>query len=57
MTAALDPGPNRQISREKARRYNQRPGSVQQTQRTHEEFARFLAALDLVEPGVVPLPQ
>jgi hypothetical protein len=41
MTAALDPGPNRQISCVKARRYNQRLGSVQQTRRTREEFARF----------------
>jgi O-methyltransferase involved in polyketide biosynthesis len=42
---------------ESARRYNQRLGSVRQTRRTKEEFARFFDGLDLVEPGVVPLPE
>jgi S-adenosyl methyltransferase len=42
---------------ESARRYNQRLGSVRQTRRTRAEFTRFFTGLDLVEPGVVPLPQ
>jgi hypothetical protein len=41
---------------ESARRYNQRLGSLRQTRRTRTEFARFFEGLDLVEPGVVPLP-
>jgi hypothetical protein len=42
---------------ESARRYNQRLGAVRQTRRTKDEFTRFLAGLELVEPGVVPLPE
>jgi S-adenosyl methyltransferase len=42
---------------ESARRYNQRLGAVRQTRRNQAEFSRFFAGLDLVEPGVVPLPQ
>jgi S-adenosyl methyltransferase len=42
---------------ESARRYNQRLGSVQQTRRTRAEFGRFFQGLDLVDPGVVPLPE
>ncbi len=42
---------------ESARRYNQRLGSVRQTRRTQAEFARFFEGLDLVDPGVVPLPE
>ena len=42
---------------ESARRYNQRLGSVQQTRRTSAEFTRFFDGLELVEPGVVPLPE
>jgi hypothetical protein len=38
---------------ESARRYNERLGSVRQTRRTKDAFARFLDGLDLVEPGVV----
>jgi S-adenosyl methyltransferase len=41
---------------ESARRYNQRLGSVRQTRRTKAEFTRFFDGLDLVDPGVVPLP-
>lgn len=41
---------------ESARRYNQRLGSVRQTRRTKREFARFFEGLELVDPGVVPLP-
>ncbi len=48
---------NSEAVAESARRYNQRLGSVRQTRRTRAEFARFFAGLDLVEPGVVPLPQ
>jgi hypothetical protein len=48
---------NAQAVAESARRYNQRLGPVRQTRRTRAEFARFFAGLDLVEPGVVPLPQ
>ena len=46
-----------EVVAESARRYNQRLGPVRQTRRTHTEFARFFEGLDLVEPGVVPLPQ
>jgi hypothetical protein len=42
---------------ESARRYNQRLGTVRQTRRTKDEFARFFTGLELVEPGVVPLPE
>jgi len=42
---------------ESARRYNQRLGSVRQTRRTRPEFARFFESLELVDPGVVPLPE
>jgi O-methyltransferase involved in polyketide biosynthesis len=48
---------NAQAVAESARRYNQRLGSVRQTRRTRAEFARFFEGLDLIEPGVVPLPQ
>jgi hypothetical protein len=42
---------------ESARRYNQRLGPMRQTRRTKAEFARFFDGLDLVDPGVVPLPE
>jgi hypothetical protein len=42
---------------ESARRYNRRLGSVRQTRRTREEFARFFDGLELVDPGVVALPE
>ncbi len=48
---------NTQAVAESARRYNQRLGSVRQTRRTREEFTRFFTGLDLVEPGVVALPE
>ena len=46
-----------EVVAESARRYNQRLGGVRQTRRTHAEFSRFFDGLDLVEPGVVPLPE
>jgi O-methyltransferase involved in polyketide biosynthesis len=46
-----------EVVAESARRYNQRLGPVRQTRRTRAEFARFFEGLDLVEPGVVPLPR
>jgi hypothetical protein len=42
---------------ESARRYNQRLGAVRQTRRSKDEFTRFFAGLELVEPGVVALPE
>ena len=42
---------------ESARRYNQRLGSVRQTRRTREDFTRFFDGLELVDPGVVTLPE
>jgi hypothetical protein len=45
------------IVAESARRYNQRLGRVRQRRRSKGEFAEFFAGLDLVEPGVVPLPE
>jgi hypothetical protein len=42
---------------ESARRYNQRLGAVRQTRRTRAEFARFFTGLELLDPGVVPLPE
>jgi hypothetical protein len=42
---------------ESARRYNQRLGAVRQTRRSKAEFSRFFTGLDLIDPGVVPLPQ
>jgi hypothetical protein len=42
---------------ESARRYNQRLGSVRQTRRSKAEFTRFFDGLDLLDPGVVPLPE
>jgi len=38
-------------------RFNQRMGGVLSTGRTRDEFARFFAGLDLVDPGIVPTPQ
>ena len=38
-------------------RLNQHMGPTQLTLRTHEEFTRFFDGLELVDPGVVPLPQ
>jgi hypothetical protein len=48
---------DQQKTGESQRRYNERLGSVQQTRRTLGEFSRFFAGLDLVGPGVVPLPE
>ena len=42
---------------ESARRYNQRLGGVRQTRRSEAEFARFFDGLDLLDPGVAPLPE
>jgi O-methyltransferase involved in polyketide biosynthesis len=42
---------------EGAARLNARLGSTQITPRTRDEFARFFNGLDLVHPGLVPLPQ
>ena len=42
---------------ESARRYNQRLGAVRQTRRSKAEFSRFFEGLDLLDPGVVPLPE
>jgi O-methyltransferase involved in polyketide biosynthesis len=42
---------------EGAARLNQRMGDTRQTLRTRAEFTRFFDGLELVEPGVVPLPQ
>jgi len=42
---------------ESARRYNQRLGAVRQTRRSEAEFTRFFEGLDLLDPGVAPLPQ
>ena len=41
---------------ESARRYNQRLGAVRQTRRSEAEFTRFFEGLDLLDPGVAPLP-
>jgi hypothetical protein len=38
-------------------RLNQRMGDTRLTLRSRAEFSRFFTGLDLVEPGVVPLPQ
>jgi S-adenosyl methyltransferase len=38
-------------------RLNARMGSARFTPRTGEQIARFFDGLDLVEPGLVPLPQ
>jgi S-adenosyl methyltransferase len=46
-----------EVVAESARRYNQRLGAVRQTRRTRAEFTRFFDGLDLVDPGVVPLPE
>jgi O-methyltransferase involved in polyketide biosynthesis len=37
-------------------RLNQRMGSTQLTLRTRPDFERFFDGLEMVEPGVVPLP-
>ena len=42
---------------EMTERFNQRMGGVLSTGRTRDEFARFFAGLDLVDPGIVPTPQ
>jgi hypothetical protein len=42
---------------ESARRYNQRLGEVRQSRRTRAEFARFFDGTELIDPGVVPLPE
>jgi hypothetical protein len=46
-----------EVVAESARRYNQRLGGVRQTRRTMAEFTEFFAGLELVDPGVVPLPR
>ena len=38
-------------------RLNQRMGSTQLTLRTRPDFERFFDGLEMVEPGVVPLPE
>ena len=38
-------------------RLNQRMGPTQLTLRTRPDFERFFAGLEMVEPGVVPLPE
>jgi S-adenosyl methyltransferase len=48
---------NAEVVAESARRYNQRLGGVRQTRRTKDEFAEYFSGLDLVDPGVVPLPE
>lgn len=40
-----------------AAKYNARLGQNQFTPRTHEEIAGFFDGLDLLEPGLVPLPR
>ena len=40
-----------------AARYNARLGPTTFTPRTRAEYERFFAGLDLVEPGLVPMPQ
>jgi hypothetical protein len=40
-----------------AARYNARLGANRFTPRTRQEIAAFFAGLDLVDPGLVPLPQ
>ena len=42
---------------ESARRYNQRLGQLRQSRRTKAEFARFFEGTELIDPGVVPLPE
>ena len=42
--------------REAAARLNQRMGPTQLTLRTRPDFERFFDGLEMVEPGVVPLP-
>ena len=46
-----------EIVAEAARRYNQRLGPVRQTRRTRGEFAEFFKGLELVDPGIVVLPE
>jgi hypothetical protein len=52
-TPDLDPG---RVS-DGAARLNARMGPAQITPRTREDFARFFDGLDLIDPGLVPLPQ
>jgi O-methyltransferase involved in polyketide biosynthesis len=52
-TRDLDPG---RVA-EGAARLNSRLGSTQITPRSRQEFARFFDGLDLVDPGLVPIPQ
>jgi hypothetical protein len=42
---------------EMTERFNQRMGGVLSRGRTRDEVARFLAGLDLVDPGIVPAPR
>jgi hypothetical protein len=46
-----------EIVAEAARRYNQRLGPVRQTRRTKDEFAGYFKGLELVDPGIVVLPE
>jgi hypothetical protein len=42
---------------ESAARFNAGPVAAPFTPRTREEIARYFTGLELVEPGLVPLPQ
>jgi hypothetical protein len=42
---------------EMTERFNQRMGGVLSRGRTRDEVARFLAGLDLIDPGIVPTPR